>query len=419
MGFLAPWFLAGIAAIGLPIWIHLLKRHRTDPKLFPSLMLFEKREQSSVKHRRLEHILLFALRALMILLIALLFANPFIKRSVTAADSKHITVIAVDRSFSMRAGNHFQQAKDEANSVLSSVKAGEQAQVVALGATVQAMTQPTSNTPELRAAIAAIDQSDSRASFGELARYTHTLEESIKMPIELHLISDLQNTAMPPFADMRLDPQTKLVPHQIGKAEPNFAVESVVAPRRVYDPKHVRVVATVRGFDSRADAPAAKKTVTMLLNGKVLQSKPVDVPANSRATVEFLGLDAPYGFSKGEMRVDGGDTLAADDRYLFSVERRDPGKVGFIDSRCEAARDSVLSRRPRCIARGRVSGGIHAPRTRRGPDAFELQISGVERTRLPSAGARRCPQAICERRRVAVYLARTCFRRASQSAGDR
>ncbi len=146
MGFLAPWFLAGIAAVGLPIWIHLLKRHRTDPKLFPSLMLFEKREQSSVKHRRLEHILLFALRALMILLIALLFANPFIKRSVTAADSKHITVIAIDRSFSMRAGNHFQQAKDEANSVLSGVKVGDSAQVVALGETVQAMTQPTSNT---------------------------------------------------------------------------------------------------------------------------------------------------------------------------------------------------------------------------------------------------------------------------------
>src|SRR5690242_11629208 len=103
MGFLAPWFLAGVAAVGLPIWIHLLKRHRTDPKLFPSLMLFEKREQSSVKHRRLEYLLLFALRALMILLIALLFANPFIKRTTAAKDEKRMLIIAVDRSFSMRA----------------------------------------------------------------------------------------------------------------------------------------------------------------------------------------------------------------------------------------------------------------------------------------------------------------------------
>src|SRR5262249_3560145 len=81
MGFLTPWFLAGVAAVGLPIWVHLLKRHKTDPKLFPSLMFFEQREQSSVRHRRLEHLLLFALRTLMILLLALLFANPFINRS--------------------------------------------------------------------------------------------------------------------------------------------------------------------------------------------------------------------------------------------------------------------------------------------------------------------------------------------------
>ena len=44
-------------------------------------MFFEKREQSSVKHRRLDHILLFVLRTLMLVLLALLFANPFIRQS--------------------------------------------------------------------------------------------------------------------------------------------------------------------------------------------------------------------------------------------------------------------------------------------------------------------------------------------------
>src|SRR5271157_2145635 len=121
MGFLAPWFLAGVAAVGLPIWIHLLKRHKTDPRLFPSLMLFEKREQSSVKHRRLEYLLLFALRVAMLILLALLFANPFIQRATHAADSKHVTVIAVDRSFSMRADDRLARAKDEALSLASSV----------------------------------------------------------------------------------------------------------------------------------------------------------------------------------------------------------------------------------------------------------------------------------------------------------
>ena len=90
---------------------------------------------------------------------------------------------------------------------------------------------------------------DSRASFGELTRYTRTLSESVKMPIELHLCSDMQKSAMPPgFADLRLDPDTKLVLDQVGKGVENFAVENVVAPRRVYDTKKARVVATVAGF---------------------------------------------------------------------------------------------------------------------------------------------------------------------------
>src|SRR5579862_8881695 len=129
MGFLTPWFLAGVVAVGLPIWLHLLKRHKTEPKPFPSLMFFEHREQSSVQHRRLDYILLFILRTLMIVLLALLFANPFIRRSVSATASDHFTLVAVDNSLSMRAGNRLQQAKDEAQSVLNNVRPGGQVQV--------------------------------------------------------------------------------------------------------------------------------------------------------------------------------------------------------------------------------------------------------------------------------------------------
>jgi len=42
-------------------------------------------------------------------------------------------------------------------------------------------------------------------------------------------------------------------------------------------------------------------------------------------------LDAPYGFSKAEVRIDSADLLAADDRFPFAVERTDPRKVLFLD----------------------------------------------------------------------------------------
>ncbi len=102
MGFLSPWFLAGVVGVGLPIWLHLLKRHKSDPRPFPSLMFFEKREQSSVVHRRLDHILLFILRTLMLVLLALLFANPFINRETPKAAGKKLVVVQVDKLFSMQ-----------------------------------------------------------------------------------------------------------------------------------------------------------------------------------------------------------------------------------------------------------------------------------------------------------------------------
>ena len=85
MGFIAPWFLAGLAAVGLPVYFHLLKRHKTTPLPFASLMFFERRTQSSVKHRRLQYLLLFALRLSFIILLALAFSRPYLPTSSARA----------------------------------------------------------------------------------------------------------------------------------------------------------------------------------------------------------------------------------------------------------------------------------------------------------------------------------------------
>lgn len=332
MGLFSPWFLAGALAVGLPIWLHLLKRSNQDPKPFPSLMFFEHRETSSVQHKQLDYILLFILRIIMLLLLALLFAQPFIRFSTPAQRGERLTVVAVDRSFSMRtteAGtSRLELAKREAASVLGGISAGTKAQVVALSGTLEAMTQQVDDPNQLRAAVTAIKEGDSRADFGVLARYLRTLREQADIPLEVHLISDLQKSSMPPgFTDLRLDDGTKLVLHPIGKQQPNWSVEAVSAPQRIYDTKTVHITATIAGFN----ASAAKRNVTLLLNGKTVGSKQVDVAENGRGSVEFIGLEASYGFNKCEVRIDSSDTLAADDRYAFSVERTDPKKVLFID----------------------------------------------------------------------------------------
>src|ERR1700682_3638570 len=126
MGFLSPWFLGAMAAVGLPLWSHLLRRYRSTPHPFSSLMFFERRTQSSIKHRRLQYLLLFALRMAFLLLLALAFAHPYIKSSaIAAAHGGRQLALCVDNSFSMRQGDRLARAKSAAIDTLASMRAGD------------------------------------------------------------------------------------------------------------------------------------------------------------------------------------------------------------------------------------------------------------------------------------------------------
>ena len=76
--------------------------------------------------------------------------------------------------------------------------------------------------------------------------------------------------------------------------------------------------------------PDAKKTVSLVVNGKTVATQTVTFPAEGRASVEFASLDVPYGLARCEVRIDSGDTLPADDAGLFAVKRSDPRKVLFV-----------------------------------------------------------------------------------------
>ena len=331
MGFLSPWFLGGLAALGLPVYIHLLRQYKQTPLPFSSLMFFERRTQSSIKHRRLKYLLLFALRCLFVLLLVLAFARPFVKSSVAASlTSGKRVIIALDNSFSMRQGDHFAQAKKDALAAVSSLGEADRGQVVTFGGAAKLVSDMTGDRQALRGAIEGIEVGDDASSYSELARVLRSTAESLKTDITAEVFTDLQKSSWPAsFADARLDPGTKLNIHSYGdKPVPNFAVESVDAPRRVFDTKKVRVLATIAGFNTQD----ANHTVTLVANGKTLESKPVKVPANGRATAEFLTLDVPYGITKCEIRIDGGDAFPDDDHYLFAVERSDPRPALLIHS---------------------------------------------------------------------------------------
>src|SRR5579863_5152252 len=227
MGLFAPWFLAGLAGLALPLYLHLLKRQTTVPKPVSSLMFFESRTQSSTRHHRLRYFLLLSLRLLVLLFLILAFANPFINRNSAALAADRLVLLVIDNSFSMRAGTRLDDAKQAALSVLSS-KGAARGQVASFGAQLHLMTQPIEDQSALRAAVQAVQPGDGHGTFGELSRAIRAMGESVRTPIEVHLFSDMQRSEMAAtFPDMALPANAKLVTHAVvTKAQPNWTVES-------------------------------------------------------------------------------------------------------------------------------------------------------------------------------------------------
>ncbi len=329
MGFLSPWFLAGLVAVGLPLWLHLLRQFKRTPQPFSSLMFFERRVQSSVRHRRLRYLALLALRLLLLILLALAFASPYLMRSTSAQTRRKLVLIAIDRSFSMRVGDHMEKAKEAARKLVRDLPPGFIAQVAALDSHLETLTSNETDRGPLNTAIDGLTAGDRNSSYGELARAIRLLDKTANMQIEAHFISDMQQSSMPAngFHDLQLEPGTTFVLYSV--AEPkreNWAVESVTVSPQIFDPKTSRLTATIAGWQTAAST----RQVSLVMNGRVVATKPINVPANGRAQVEFLGFDVPYGQNRGEVRIEPHDSLPQDDSYLFSVERADPRRILFL-----------------------------------------------------------------------------------------
>ncbi|HEX3748153.1 MAG TPA: BatA and WFA domain-containing protein [Bryobacteraceae bacterium] len=329
MGLFAPWFLAALAGLGLPVYLHLLKRQTARPKQVSSLMLYESRTQASTRHRKLRYFLLLALRLAVLLLLAVAFANPFINRNSATFASNRLVLLVIDNSFSMRAGTRLADAKEAAMAVLAG-KGAARGQVAAFGSQLQLMTQQIEDQGALRSAVQAIQPGDGHGNFGELARAVRAMAEAVHVPIELHLFSDMQRSALAAnFPDMAFPANVRLVTHAVvSKAQPNWTVESVAAPGQVWgkDAKPVHVRAVIAGFGTAA----AQRTASLVVNGKTTVSKPVAVPANGRASVDFPALEVPYGFNRCEVKIDSADGFPGDDQYRFAVQRSDPQKALLI-----------------------------------------------------------------------------------------
>ena len=118
MNFLYPLFLAGSLAIALPIIFHLIRRSTKTKVPFSTLQFLQPTPPRLTKKSRLEHLWLLLLRCLILILLALAFARPYIEEALdpqAGIENPQRNLILLDTSASMRRS----QAWNRAQSILS------------------------------------------------------------------------------------------------------------------------------------------------------------------------------------------------------------------------------------------------------------------------------------------------------------
>jgi len=129
MSFLYPLLLAGIAAVSAPVVLHMIRRHTRKRVMFSSLMFLRAAAPRLRNRSRLEHIPLLILRCLIVCLLALAFARPFLSKPVAAGKTQpgRRIVLLLDTSASMRRTGLWDRAIEEAKSVLAEVGPSDRA----------------------------------------------------------------------------------------------------------------------------------------------------------------------------------------------------------------------------------------------------------------------------------------------------
>jgi hypothetical protein len=321
MGLLAPAFLIGLAALAIPLLIHLIRRERQDAVEFPSLMFLNRIPQPVVKRRHIRNWWLFALRCLALILLVGAFARPFVDRgdgALAQADVAREVVILLDRSYSMGYGDRWDRAVSAAREAIEGLGPDDRASLVLFDAAARSATTATSDRARLLSAL------DSVRPGAAVTRYTPALKlaQSILDASEYDrreaiLVSDFQRAGWDGAAGSQLPAGATLRPVHIADAEVANVTVTHAALNRARVSGRERV-APVAHLSNRGNSNA-RVTVTFDVDGRTLQTAQAEIPANGTATVELQPVTLENRPVRATIRTSA-DALEADNTFHFMLE---------------------------------------------------------------------------------------------------
>ncbi len=359
---LNPLFLSLLPLAALPVMFHLFFRLKKSPRVFPTLMFFNRIDPQLNARRRVREWLILLLRTLLILFLLLALAKPVwfgIGRQGSVA-----VALVIDNSGSMSGPGEdgrskVKEAVDAARGIIGQLRNKDSAGIILLvdDPVVPVPAGLSADKSALRNALDRIGETEASGSVAAaMARAVNLFNGSTATHFEIHVLSDLQQEKWnQPPVDLR-PPRagTAIVVHRVpspNAPKSNVSITGVRVPAKIILsgrrlPLEVQLTSTTAGeshvhLNWQADSG----------NGSDAE---VIVPAHAEKTVNLTLEPQNAGFRWVSLQIVG-DDFDADNRAFIGFNCQEKKSVIF------AGKPSEFGQLPLAISpggEGKLSGLI-------------------------------------------------------------
>ena len=345
--FETPLFLIA-AAIGalVPLILHLMQKKKTTPVVFPTLRFLKLAQQASSRRIRIEHLLLWLLRTMIMALLGLAFAMPILRThgiDFLGRAPRDIAIV-LDASYSMgyQAGRNtvWENAVEIAVNLIEELGENDRYSITIAKQEPHALiAEPISDKEEGVAQLTALQlgYDTSRLSPAITAAYESIREAPGRRLRELHVITDNQALPWESVRPLEEEEEEEGIEDRSGLAALQDDDDTTVfvsllgvrAPENVA-PYSIELAPPVQyaGGSSRLtvelghSGPPRETTVSLYLSDEETSRRSVLPGTTEAEAVEFSIPALPPGVHTGRVQVPE-DNLPVDDAFHFLVRVRD------------------------------------------------------------------------------------------------
>ncbi len=344
MSFLVTAALAVSLLVALPAIAHLLRRGRARALPFPPAALVPQARTLARRERQLEDKLLFVVRALAVVVLAIIGATPLVqcsRLSLSRGSGGSLAVVVVlDDSLSMRARlangeTRFQRAHDAARDILASAREGDAAAIVLAGKPARLALATTTNLAQARRVLGELQPSDRGTDLAGAIALARAALTGAGRPPRIVLLSD--HAGEPPVAGT--PPVWAPIP-ELAQAISDCGIVSaerrgsrVVASVSCNRPEAARDRRLeVTSADGSGVEPSAEPRVTPVDARPAAQKSLADAAVDARAGLQSVVLSVTTKERLLAVRLTGEDALGHDDVAPVSPDENALGVAVVTDA---------------------------------------------------------------------------------------